>query len=117
VQLANEDEVSGTLKSGEFSVGDKLRVNASDKTVTIKSIMAWPLELAKAEDGMALRLKLNRKLKRGDLLTDLQSKLSHGSNWEVEWSYLLERPFETSESLVLKHETREFAVEKNSSPN
>ena len=30
----------------------------------------------------------------------------------MEWSYLLERPFETSESLVLKHETREFAVEK-----
>ena len=111
VQLSSGDEVSGTLKSGAFAVGDKLRVNASEEFVTIKNIMAWPLNLDKAEAGMALKLKLDRKLNRGDLLTDLQIKLSQSKNWEVEWSYLLERPFLTSDSLVLKYETKEVAVE------
>lgn len=110
VQLVRENEVLGTVKSGQISVGHELVVNATEKKVTVSDIFLYPKRFNSAGTGMSVRLKVSEKLNRGDLLSEDNSSLVTSAKWNIEWCYLLEKEFSVSSTVILRHETREVDV-------
>lgn len=110
VQLVKGNEILGTIKSGQISVNDTLAVNNSEETVNVSEIFLYPKHYQSAGTGMSIRLKIDRPLKRGDVLSEKASSLNRCANWKVEWCYLLEKTLDVGAKIFLRNETKEVRV-------
>lgn len=85
---------SGTLASGQLSVGDELRVSTSGQMAKLKQIITADGELKEAGAGDAITLVLNSEIdiSRGDILAKANSPLEVTDQFEATIVWLHEEP-------------------------
>jgi bifunctional enzyme CysN/CysC len=91
---ANFRGYSGTLASGQLSVGDELRVSASCQTAKLKQITTADGELESAEAGDAITLVLDSEIdiSRGDILALANQPLEMTDQFEATVVWLHDEP-------------------------
>jgi sulfate adenylyltransferase subunit 1 len=105
----------GRVESGKVSVGDKLVVQPSGQSATVKDIVTLDGSLASAVAGQSITLLLEEYLdvSRGDMLAgaDRPATLLKQVNADVCW--LSEEPLDLRRKYWLKHGTRQTAAKIN----
>ena len=101
---ANFRGYSGTLVSGQLSVGDKLRVSASNQTANLKQIITANTELQTAQAGTAITLVLDCEvdISRGNILTKADNILEITDQFEATLIWLGEEPGFVARNYELK---------------
>jgi bifunctional enzyme CysN/CysC len=91
---ANFRGYSGTLASGQLSVGDELRVSASGQTAKLKKIVTADGELQRAQAGEAITLVLDSEIdiSRGDILALANQPLEMTDQFEATVVWLHDEP-------------------------
>ena len=102
----------GRIEAGKVSKGDKLLVQPSGQTATVKEILTLDTALNSAIAGQSVTLTLNEYLdiSRGDMLVSVEqpATLLKVINADVCW--LSEEPLNLNRKYWLKHTTKQVAA-------
>jgi small GTP-binding protein len=105
VQFAAESDALGVLNSGCIQVGTLLKTREGH-SVEVKKIFHGLDEVKEGKPRQALRLRLTRKVKRGEILCSSSVSTTIGRQWNIEWCQLLSG----AGDLVLRHHTEEIRI-------
>ena len=95
---------SGTLVSGQLTVGDRLSVTASGQTATLAQIMTADGDIKAAYAGEAVTLVLDRQVdaSRGDVIALAEAPLEMTDQFEATIVWMHEEPGFTGRAYELK---------------
>jgi len=101
---ANFRGFSGTMASGQLSIGDTLRITASGQTAKLARIVTADEELTTANEGDAVTLVLDREVdaSRGDVLTLSDQPLETTDQFEATLVWMNDEPGLVGRSYELK---------------
>ncbi len=99
---------AGTITSGTISPGETIMVLPSGKTSPIKSICydGTELEEAYAGQAVALTLKNNIDISRGDMIVRKNNMPHINDSFDAMLCWMSEKPLSHSKHFLLKHTTR-----------
>ncbi len=102
----------GRIEAGKVSVGDKLVIQPSGQTGTVKEILTLGNSLQTAVVGQSITLLLNEHLdiSRGDMLAHADRPATLVSQIEADVCWLSEEPLDFKRKYLLKHTTRQIAA-------
>jgi len=102
----------GRIEAGKVSVGDKLVIQPSGQTGTVKEILTLGNSLQTAVVGQSITLLLNEHLdiSRGDMLAQADRPATLVSQVEADVCWLSEEPLDFKRKYLLKHTTRQIAA-------
>ncbi|MDP5213680.1 sulfate adenylyltransferase subunit CysN [Pseudoalteromonas tunicata] len=94
----------GTITSGEFNVGDAIKVLPSGKQSTIKEIVTFDGNLARAEVGQAVTLTLSSEIdiSRGDVIVPANSAATVSNRIQAKLVWMHEAPLVLGKSYNIK---------------
>ncbi len=99
----------GRIEAGKVSIGDKLVIQPSGQSGTVKDIVTLEGSLPFAVVGQSITLLLNEHLdiSRGDMLSEAARPASVISQVEADLCWLTEEPLDFKRKYLLKHTTRQ----------
>jgi len=102
----------GRIESGKVSVGDKLVVQPSGQTATVKDIVTFDGSLASAVAGQSVTLLLNEYLdiSRGDLLASAEQPATQLKQVVADVCWMSDEPLDARRKYWIKHGTRQTAA-------
>jgi sulfate adenylyltransferase subunit 1 len=102
----------GRIESGRVAVGDKLVVQPSGQTATVKDIVTFDGSLASAGAGQSVTLLLNEYLdiSRGDLLASLDQPATLLKQVVADVCWMSDEPLDARRKYWIKHGTRQTAA-------
>ncbi|MET3121082.1 sulfate adenylyltransferase subunit 1 [Oxalobacteraceae bacterium GrIS 2.11] len=102
----------GRIEAGKVSVGDRLVIQPSGQTGTVKEILTLGKSLQTAVVGESITLLLNEHLdiSRGDMLAGADRPATLVSQLTADVSWLSEEPLDFKRKYLLKHTTRQIAA-------
>ena len=102
----------GRIESGRVAVGDKLVVQPSGQTATVKEIVTFDGSLASAAAGQSVTLLLNEYLdiSRGDLLASLDQPATLLKQVVADVCWMSDEPLDARRKYWIKHGTRQTAA-------
>ncbi|PRC92830.1 sulfate adenylyltransferase subunit 1 [Solimicrobium silvestre] len=102
----------GRIEAGKVSIGDKLIIQPSGQTGTVKDIVTLDGSLQTAVVGQSITLLLNEHLdiSRGDMLAQATRPATLVSNLEADVCWLSEEPLDFKRKYLLKHTTKQVAA-------
>jgi sulfate adenylyltransferase subunit 1 len=102
----------GRIESGKVSVGDKLVVQPSGQTATVKDIVTFDGSLATAVAGQSVTLLLNEYLdiSRGDLLASAEQPATQLKQLVADVCWMSDEPLDLRRKYWIKHGTRQTAA-------
>ncbi|HEV2609113.1 MAG TPA: GTP-binding protein [Noviherbaspirillum sp.] len=102
----------GRIEAGKVSKGDKLVVQPSGQTATVKDILTLDGSLDFAVVGQSITLLLDeyRDISRGDMLAAADSPATLLKTVKAEVCWLSEEPLDMRRKYWLKHTTKQVAV-------
>ncbi len=94
----------GTLSSGEFKVGDAIKVLPSGKTSSIKELVTFDGNLDTAQAGQAITVTLNDEIdiSRGDVIVPANSKARATNQFSAKLVWMHEEPLTLGKSYNFK---------------
>ncbi|WP_462156998.1 sulfate adenylyltransferase subunit CysN [Pseudoalteromonas sp. GB56] len=94
----------GTITSGEFKVGDAVKVLPSGKTSSIKELVTFDGNLDTAEAGQAITMTLNDEIdiSRGDVIVPSNSKSVSTNQLQAKLVWMHEEPLIVGKTYNLK---------------
>ncbi|VEG89669.1 sulfate adenylyltransferase subunit CysN [Legionella spiritensis] len=95
---------SGFISSGEVSPGQRIKILPSGKETTVKSIVTYDGELAKAEAGQSITCTLTDEVdvSRGDVLVDAASPCEIADQFNVTLLWMSEKAMVAGREYVMK---------------
>ncbi|GAB3370882.1 sulfate adenylyltransferase subunit 1 [Massilia agri] len=102
----------GRIESGKVSVGDKLVVQPSGQTATVKDIVTFDGSLQSATAGQSVTLLLNEYLdiSRGDLLAGAEAPATLLKQVVADVCWMSDEPLDARRKYWIKHGTRQTAA-------
>lgn len=102
----------GRIESGKVSVGDKLVVQPSGQTATVKEIVTFDGSLQSASAGQSVTLLLNEYLdiSRGDLLAGSEAPATLLKQVVADVCWMSDEPLDARRKYWIKHGTRQTAA-------
>jgi sulfate adenylyltransferase subunit 1 len=102
----------GRIESGKVSKGDKLVVQPSGQTGTVKEIVTFDGSLESAVAGQSVTILLNEYLdiSRGDMLSSADQPASLLKTVSADICWLSEEPLDLRRKYWLKHTTKQVAA-------
>ncbi len=102
----------GRIEAGKVSVGDKLVIQPSGQTGTVKQILTLDKSLDSAVVGQSITLLLNEYLdiSRGDMLSLASRPATLIKQVEADVCWLSEEPLDFKRKYLLKHTTRQVGA-------
>ena len=102
----------GRIEAGKVSKGDKLVVQPSGQTATVKDIVTLDGSLESAVVGQSVTLLLDeyRDISRGDMLAAADSPATLLKTVKAEVCWLSEEPLDMRRKYWLKHTTKQVAA-------
>ena len=102
----------GRIEAGSVSVGDKLVVQPSGHTATVKDIVTFDGSLATASAGQSVTLVLNEyvDVSRGDILSSSEQPATLLKQVNADVCWLSEEPLDQRRKYWIKHGTRQTAA-------
>jgi len=102
----------GRIEAGKVSVGDKLVIQPSGQTGTVKEILTLGKSLDSAVVGQSITLLLNEYLdiSRGDMLANADRPATLIKQVEADVCWLSEEPLDFKRKYLLKHTTRQVSA-------
>jgi sulfate adenylyltransferase subunit 1 (EFTu-like GTPase family) len=102
---------AGQILSGVIHPGDRVTAWPSGRSSTVRQIVTWDGELAKASAGQSVTLTLDDEIdiSRGDMLTVGDIEVGKRVRAEIVW--MDERPLDPGRVYLLKHSTRTVSCE------
>ena len=102
----------GRIESGKVSVGDKLVVQPSGQTATVKDIVTFDGSLQSASAGQSITLLLNEYLdiSRGDTLASLDAPATLLKQVVADVCWMSDEPLDLRRKYWIKHGTRQTAA-------
>ncbi|MEW6762216.1 MAG: sulfate adenylyltransferase subunit 1 [Pseudomonadota bacterium] len=102
----------GRIESGKVSVGDKLVVQPSGQTATVKEIVTFDGSLQSATAGQSVTLLLNEYLdiSRGDLLAGSEQPATLLKQVVADVCWMSDEPLDARRKYWIKHGTRQTAA-------
>jgi sulfate adenylyltransferase subunit 1 len=102
----------GRIEAGKVSKGDKLLVQPSGQTATVKDIVTLDGSLESASVGQSVTLLLNEYLdiSRGDMLASAEHPATLLKTVNADVCWLSEEPLDLRRKYWLKHTTRQVAA-------
>ncbi|KFI08678.1 sulfate adenylyltransferase subunit 1 [Massilia sp. BSC265] len=102
----------GRIESGKVSVGDKLVVQPSGQTATVKEIVTFDGSLRTAVAGQSVTLLLNEYLdiSRGDLLASSEQPATQLKQVVADVCWMSDEPLDARRKYWIKHGTRQTAA-------
>jgi sulfate adenylyltransferase subunit 1 len=102
----------GRVEAGKVSVGDKLVVQPSGQSATVKDIITLDGSLASAEAGQSITLLLNEYLdiSRGDMLAGADRPATLLKQLKADVCWLSEEALDLRRKYWIKHGTRQTAA-------
>lgn len=99
----------GRIESGKVSVGDKLLVQPSGQTATVKEIVTFDGSLQSASAGQSVTLLLNEYLdiSRGDLLAGSEAPATLLKQVVADVCWMSDEPLDARRKYWIKHGTRQ----------
>lgn len=99
----------GRIESGKVSVGDKLVVQPSGQTATVKDIVTFDGSLQSAAAGQSVTLLLNEYLdiSRGDLLAGAEQPATLLKQVVADVCWMSDEPLDARRKYWIKHGTRQ----------
>lgn len=101
IQLVNRPNLDfrgfcGTLAAGTLVPGQRIKALPSGKTTTVKSIVVWEGELAKAHPGQAITVTLDDEIdiSRGDMLIGVDDDMVMAHNFLAHIVWMHEQPLQ-----------------------
>ncbi|HEV7815075.1 MAG TPA: GTP-binding protein [Janthinobacterium sp.] len=105
----------GRIEAGKVSVGDKLVVQPSGQSATVKDIVTLDGSLASAAVGQSVTLLLNEYLdiSRGDMLSGADRPATLLKQVDADVCWLSEEPLDLRRKYWIKHGTKQTAAKVN----
>ncbi|MCD2518960.1 sulfate adenylyltransferase subunit 1 [Massilia sp. G4R7] len=102
----------GRIESGRVAVGDKLIVQPSGQTATVKDIVTFDGSLQSASAGQSITLLLNEYLdiSRGDLLASSEQPATQLKQVVADVCWMSDEPLDARRKYWIKHGTRQTAA-------
>jgi sulfate adenylyltransferase subunit 1 len=102
----------GRIESGKVAVGDKLVVQPSGQTATVKDILTFEGSHASASAGQSVTLLLNEYLdiSRGDLLANSEQPATLLKQVTADVCWMSDEPLDPRRKYWIKHGTRQTAA-------
>jgi sulfate adenylyltransferase subunit 1 len=102
----------GRIEAGSVSVGDKLVVQPSGHTATVKDIVTFDGSLASASAGQSVTLVLNEyvDVSRGDILSSSEQPATLLKQVNADVCWLSEEPLDQRRKYWIKHGTKQTAA-------
>ncbi len=102
----------GRIESGKVSKGDKLQVQPTGLTATVKDIVTLDGSLDSASAGQSVTLLLEEYLdiSRGDMLADAAQPATQLKSIDADVCWLSEEPLDMRRKYWLKHTTKQVAA-------
>jgi sulfate adenylyltransferase subunit 1 len=102
----------GRVESGKVSVGDKLVVQPSGQSATVKDIVTFDGSLQSASAGQSITLLLNEYLdiSRGDMLASLEQPATQLKQLVADLCWMSDEPLDVRRKYWIKHGTRQTAA-------
>jgi sulfate adenylyltransferase subunit 1 len=102
----------GRVEAGTVRKGDKITVQPSGQTATIKDILTLDGSLESASAGKSITLLLEEyiDISRGDMLTAASAPATVVKNFHADVCWLSEEPLDLRRKYWLKHTTRQVAA-------
>jgi len=102
----------GRIEAGSVSVGDKIVVQPSGHSATVKEIVTFDGALATATAGQSVTLLLNEyvDVSRGDILSGSAQPATLLKQVNADVCWLSEEPLDLRRKYLLKHGTRQTAA-------
>ncbi|MFM8466926.1 MAG: sulfate adenylyltransferase subunit 1 [Oxalobacteraceae bacterium] len=102
----------GRIEAGTVSKGDKITVQPSGQTATVKDILTLDGSLESASAGKSITLLLEEYLdiSRGDMLSAADAPATVVKNFSADVCWLSEEPLDLRRKSWLKHTTRQVAA-------
>jgi len=102
----------GRIEAGTVSKGDKITVQPSGQTATVKDILTLDGSLESASAGKSITLLLEEYLdiSRGDMLSAADAPATVVKNFSADVCWLSEEPLDLRRKYWLKHTTRQVAA-------
>ncbi len=102
----------GRIESGKVSVGDKLVVQPSGQSATVKEIVTFDGSLQSASAGQSVTLLLNEYLdiSRGDLLAGADQPATQLKNVVADVCWMSDEPLDARRKYWIKHGTRQTSA-------
>ncbi|HEY1151714.1 MAG TPA: sulfate adenylyltransferase subunit 1 [Pseudoduganella sp.] len=102
----------GRIEAGSVSVGDKLVVQPSGHTATVKEIVTFDGSLASASAGQSVTLVLNEyvDVSRGDILSSSEQPATLLKQVNADVCWLSEEPLDQRRKYWIKHGTKQTAA-------
>lgn len=109
VQLVNRPNLdfrgfSGTISSGEISVGDEILVARSGEGARLKSIVTYDGELSSAKAGQAVTLTLDKEIdiSRGDVIYTSSTPPETANQFQAQLIWMNDAPLIPGRTLIIK---------------
>jgi sulfate adenylyltransferase subunit 1 len=102
----------GRIEAGSVAVGDKLVVQPSGHTATVKEIVTFDGSLASASAGQSVTLVLNEyvDVSRGDILSSSEQPATLLKQVNADVCWLSEEPLDQRRKYWIKHGTKQTAA-------
>jgi sulfate adenylyltransferase subunit 1 len=102
----------GRIESGKVSIGDKLVVQPSGQSATVKDIVTFDGSLQTAVAGQSITLLLDEYLdiSRGDLLASLDQPATQLKQVVADVCWMSDEPLDARRKYWIKHGTRQSAA-------
>ena len=102
----------GRVEAGTVRKGDKIVVQPSGQTATVKDILTLDGSLESASAGKSITLLLEEyiDISRGDMLTAASAPATVVKNFHADVCWLSEEPLDLRRKYWLKHTTRQVAA-------
>lgn len=102
----------GRVEAGTVRKGDKIMVQPSGQTATVKDILTLDgsLESASAGKSITLLLEEHIDISRGDMMTAASAPATVVKNFSADVCWLSEEPLDLRRKYWLKHTTRQVAA-------
>jgi sulfate adenylyltransferase subunit 1 len=102
----------GRVEAGTVRKGDKIMVQPSGQTATVKDILTLDGSLESASAGKSITLLLEEyiDISRGDMMTAASAPATVVKNFSADVCWLSEEPLDLRRKYWLKHTTRQVAA-------
>ena len=98
----------GRIESGEIAVGDEITIQPSGRTTTVKEIVTYDGNLARAyaPQSVAITLADEIDVSRGDMFVGGGAQPQVAKEFAAMLCWLSETPLDTNRKYIIKHTTR-----------